>query len=131
MPSPTDSSSLHQTRRDNLQLLLREFSEKEIGNGATAKGLEGAFAGHIGITAITLSHIKRNRNISDKLASQIESACGVEPDWMSVPHGELAPSTAQQQFEYLARKAWQGGNAKARRELMRLAKNGFLLNLPL
>jgi hypothetical protein len=105
--------------------LLRDFSEKEIGNGATAKGLEGAFAAHIGITAITLSHIKRSRNISDKLAAQIEAACGVTHGWMSVPHGELAPTSAQQHFESLARKAWQAGNAKARRELMRLAKNGF------
>ena len=126
MSSPTDSSSIHQTRRDNLQLLLREFSEKEIVRGSTAKGLEGAFAAHIGITAITLSHIKRNRNISDKLAMQIESACCVEHGWMSVLHGELAPTSAQQQFESLARKAWQGGNAKTRRELMRLAKNGFV-----
>ena len=131
MSSPTDPSSLHQTRRDNLQLLLRAFSEKEIVGGSTAKGLEGAFAAHIGITAITLSHIKRSRNISDKVASQIESACGVEHGWMSVPHGELAPTSAQQQFEYLARAAWQGGNAKARRELMRLAKSGFLFKLPL
>ena len=111
--------------------MLRAFSEKEIVGGSTAKGLEGAFAAHIGITAITLSHIKRSRNISDKVASQIESACGVEHGWMSVPHGELAPTSAQQQFEYLARAAWQGGNAKARRELMRLAKSGFLFKLPL
>ncbi len=60
------------------------------------------------------------------LAAQIESACGVEHGWMSVLHGELAPTSAQQQFESLARKAWQGGNAKTRRELMRLAKNGFV-----
>ena len=121
---------MHQTRRDNLQLLLRAFSEKEIVKGSSAKGLEGAFAAHIGVTAITLSHIKRSRNISDKVAAQIESACGVEHGWMSVHHGELVPTSAQQQFESLARKAWQGGNAKARRELMRLAKNGFLFHPP-
>ena len=118
---------MHQTRRDNLQLLLRAFSEKEIAKGSSAKGLEGAFAAHIGVTAITLSHIKRSRNISDKVASQIESACAMERGWISTPHGELAPSAAQQQFEHLARIAWQAGNAKARRGLMRLAKNGFLV----
>lgn len=122
---------MHHTRRDNLHLLLRAFSEREIVNGATAKGLEGAFAAHIGVTAITLSHLKRSRNISDKVASQIESACGVERGWMSTPHGELAPTSAQQQFEYLARMVWLGGNAKTRRDLMRLAKNGFSLKLPL
>jgi hypothetical protein len=130
MPSQTDLNSMHQTRRDNLQLLLRAFSEKEIVKGSTAKGLEGAFAAHIGVTAITLSHLKRSRNISDKVASQVESACSIERGWMSEPHGELTPSAAQQQFENLARMAWQAGNAKAKRDLMRLAKNGFIASPP-
>ena len=125
MPDQTSGTSIHEIRRANLFLLLREFSEKQIALGAAAKGIESAFAHHINVSQVTLSHLKTSRNISDKVAAQIEVRGGREPGWLSIAHELDTVTPAQQAFEALAVSAWKGGNAKERRRLMQLAKSGF------
>ena len=125
MPDKPTGTSTHETRRANLFLLLRDFTEKQIALGAAAKGIESAFAHHINVSQVTLSHLKTSRNISDKVAAQIEVLAGLEHGWLSVAHDPDTVTPAQQAFEALAVRAWQGGNAKERRRLMQLAKSGF------
>ena len=125
MADQTSGTSIHEIRRANLFLLLREFAEKQIALGAAAKGIESAFAHHINVSRVTLSHLKTSRNISDKVAAQIEVLAGLEHGWLSVAHELDTVTPAQQAFVAFAVKAWQGGNAKERRRLMQLAKSGF------
>ena len=122
--------SIHVIRRTNLLTLLRVFSEQRIAAGDSAKGIEGAFAAHIGVSAVTLSHLKTRRNVSDKMALQIESACAKAPGWLGWLSGARRDSLsgpAELFFLDRARVAWRQGNAKEKRRLMKLAKNDFEL----
>ncbi|MHB1201199.1 MAG: hypothetical protein ACYCZ6_16920, partial [Polaromonas sp.] len=97
----------HQVRRGNLYLLLREFTEEQIALGVPAKGIEGAFALYIGVSAVTLSHIKGRRNISDKLAHQIEANAGKENGWMDSAQSGPLPTPAETAFLAFAQNAWR------------------------
>lgn len=59
MTESTGQISLHQLRRDNVQLLLLQFTEAHLAQGHQAKGVEGLFAEHIGISrASSLSDLR-------------------------------------------------------------------------
>jgi hypothetical protein len=92
-----------------------------------SKGVEFMFAEHIGVSRITFSHMKSSRNISDKMASQIETKTSHEARWLDQPRESVMPSPGLQAFLALAGSAWQSGNAAERRRLMQMAKGGFKL----
>lgn len=115
--------SIHITRRANLLLLLREFSEDQLAQGIPAKGIERLFAELIQVSPSTLSQLKSSRNIGDKIASQVEILSGKEQGWLSITHHGEVVTQAQQAFLALASAAWQDGSAKERTRLMRLAKS--------
>jgi hypothetical protein len=119
--------SIHITRRANLLLLLREFCENQLAKGIPAKGIEGLFAELIQVSPSTLSQLKSSRNIGDKIATQVEIRSGKEQGWLSIAHDTEVVTQAQQAFLALASAAWQGGSAKERSRLMRLAKVEFVL----
>ena len=125
MPEQELDHSTHQIRRSNLLVLLREFTELKLSQGHPAKGIEGQFADHVGVSPVTLSHIKASRNISDKLANQLEAQMRKSAGWLSAPNRDLSPTQAQIAFVELAVRAWQACNASERRALMRLARQGF------
>jgi hypothetical protein len=125
MTEPSVTTNLHQVRRDNLHLLLREFTEEQLALGATAKGIEGSFALQLEISAVTLSHIKSSRNISDKVARQVEKRTGKVAGWLDRPNEIHAPTQAESHFLELARQAWRATDAPGRRQLLKLARAGF------
>lgn len=123
MPDAKHTTDLHRIRKENLHLLLRDFSETQLANGVPAKGIEGAFAAHLGISAVTLSHMKSARNISDKMAGQLETRCLKSIGWMDEASADIVPSTAELYFLELARSAWRSTNAQGRRQLLKTAKS--------
>ena len=125
MPDSESSSSIHQIRRDNLRTLLIEFSAARLAQGVPSKGVEVLFAEHIGVSRITLSHMKSSRNISDKMAAQIEARTNRESGWLDQPRENAASSPGLQAFLVMVGGIWQSGNAAERRRLMRMAKGGF------
>ena len=118
--------SIHEIRRDNLLTLLVEFTAARLAQGEPSKGVEVMFAEHLGVSRVTLSHMKGIRNISDKMAEQIEKKTAHEPGWLDHPRTNVAPSPGLQAFLALAGSVWQAGNAAERRRLMRMAKGGFV-----
>lgn len=131
MPSPaidpqiTPSPNLHITRRENLLQLLHAFSKQELANGKPAKGLEVAFGQVLNLSPSMLSQLKSRRNISDKVAAQIEYHAGKAPGWLDIPHPIEVATQAELAFLALAKNAWKSADAKERRRLIRLARNGF------
>ena len=124
-----DIESLPQTsriRRENLLLLLREFSERQLAQGVAAKGIELAFAASLEISASTLSQLKSSRNMGDKRAAQLERHAGLDAGWMDEKHLEGTASPGELAFLEFARLAWRGTDAKGRRSLMQLAKRKFV-----
>lgn len=117
--------SIHETRRNNLSLLLREFTTSRLAQGEPAKGIEAVFAEHLGISRITLSLLKSSRNISDKVAEQFEFRAAKPPRWLDARHTGTVPSPAQLKFVELCQSAWQNSDAKGRRRLMQAARHGF------
>lgn len=113
-------------RRNNLLLLLQEFSEQQVRLGQPAKGMEKAFSEHLQISAIRFSQAKNSRPISDILAAQIESHCKKPQGWLSTAHGAPLATPAELAFVALAQSAWRTANAAGKRELMYAAKRGFI-----
>lgn len=127
MTESTGQISLHQLRRDNVQLLLLQFTEAHLAQGHQAKGVEGLFAEHIGISRVSLSHIKTNfRNITDKIARQVEVRAGKAVGWLDSPQTVHTPTSAETHFLELAQAAWRSTNAAGRRQLLKMARSGFL-----
>lgn len=91
--------------------------------GCPPKGLEQTFAQRLQVSPSMWSQIKSSRPIGDKLARQIEAACGKDAGWLDderEPQG-LAPS--EQQFLELALKAWRSTNADGRKKLKAMLKD--------
>lgn len=128
MTDSVEKTTLHQIRRSNLLLLLRIFTEEQLAKGAAAKGIEGAFAAHLNVSKSTLSHLKSSRNISNKVAQQIEACIGKETGWMDLQHGDHSPTAAELHFLEMARSAWHSTNAAGRRRLLKLAQTQFIHN---
>lgn len=125
MPEQNTPPSMHETRRGNLTLLLREFSASRLAQGDPAKGIEALFADHLGVSQVTLSHLKSSRNISDKVARQIEARSDKPSGWLDTSRSEATVSPAQVKFIELCHSAWQNSDAKGRRKLMQAARLEF------
>jgi hypothetical protein len=115
------------TRRRNLVVLLGEFVKEQVDMGVPPKGLEQAFAAKLQISPSLLSQIKKARPIGDKLARQIEVACGVELGSLDRPIDLPAePNAAELAFVDAARSLWRRSNGKQRRTLLRMMSSGEL-----
>jgi len=69
------------------------------------------------------SQVKANRNISNKLARQIEGCMKREKGWLDQEHfGGALPTKAEQHFLESARRAWRSADAEGRRELLRFLR---------
>lgn len=117
--------TLHAVRRESLLHLLHEFSKQELAAGKPAKGLEVQFAQVLNLSPSMLSQLKKSRNISDKLAAQIESHAGKESGWLDLPHSVEIVTDAEAAFLALAKQAWKDADSKGKRRLMQLAKQAF------
>lgn len=107
------------TRRQNLLVLYRAFAQEEVANHRT-NGLNEAFAKHIQVSASLFSQMKGGRPIGDKLARQIEKACGRAAGWLDDPANAQAsntPDPALERFLALARQVWEASNSKGKRAL--------------
>jgi hypothetical protein len=125
-----DSLNTNRTRRNNLLILIREYSERELAAGESPVGMLGRLAKELGLSAGGLSQFKGDaqgsgRNIGDAAAAQIESRSGKPKGWLDQDHGGDAINPAENAFIELARDAWRTTDAKGRRNLMQLAKRGF------
>jgi hypothetical protein len=119
-PLPDSSPTVH--RRHNVLALFQRHAGERMRLGEPPKGLEQAFAQHLQISPSMWSQIKGSRPIGDKLARQIEAACGQEPGWLDRPHASAAPTAAEAQFLALALEAWRATNADGRRRMRRWLK---------
>jgi hypothetical protein len=125
-----DSPDINRTRRNNLLIIIREYSERELAAGESPVGMLGRLAKELGLSAGGLSQFKGDakgsgRNIGDAAAAQIESRLGKPRGWMDEDHGGDAFNPAENAFIDMARTAWRATDAKGRRHLMQLAKRGF------
>lgn len=105
------------TRRQNALALFRDFAERALARGAAPKGLEQAFAATLQISPSMWSQIKSSRPIGDKLARQIEVACGKPPGWLDTASAAAAPTAAEAAFLELALAAYRSTDAKSRQAL--------------
>jgi hypothetical protein len=124
------TENINRNRRNNLLIIIRELSEKELAAGESPVGLLGRIATHLGLSAGGLSQFKGDakgtaRNIGDAAAAQIEVKSGKPKGWMDVDHGGDAINPAETAFIELARAAWRATDAKGRRRLLQQAKLGF------
>jgi hypothetical protein len=111
------------TRRRNMLALYQDYAREQLERGASAKGLEQAFAATLEISPSTWSQIKSSRPFGDKLARQIEKHAGKTDGWLDHEHPEFeVPDVAEERFLELARQAWRQANAKGRREITHLLK---------
>lgn len=125
-----ESPDINRTRRNNLLIIIREYSERELAAGQSPVGMLGRLAKELGLSAGGLSQFKGDangsgRNIGDAAAAQIESRLGKPKGWMDEDHGGDAFNPAENAFIEMARSAWRSTDAKGRRQLMQLAKRGF------
>ena len=125
-----DSPDINRTRRNNLLIIIREYSERELAVGESPVGMLGRLAKELGLSAGGLSQFKGDangsgRNIGDAAAAQIESRSGKPKGWMDEDHGGDAFNPAENAFIEMARAAWRTTDAKGRRHLMQLARRGF------
>lgn len=104
-------------RRLNALGLFQQFAEDQMRAGVPPKGMEQAFAQKLQISPSMWSQVKSSRPIGDKLARQIESACGKPHGWLDEAHEPQGLSAAEQQFLALALKAWRATNAEGRKRL--------------
>lgn len=104
-------------RRLNALGLFQAFAEEQMRAGATPKGMEQAFALRLQISPSMWSQIKSSRPIGDKLARQIEAACGKPAGWLDDEQEAQGLSAAELQFLALALKAWRATNAEGRKKL--------------
>lgn len=110
-------SNITLTRRQNVLALFQDYAEKALASGTAPKGLEQAFAATLQISPSMWSQIKSSRPIGDKLARQIEVACGKPSGWLDVLRTDAAPSAAEAAFLKLALSAWRTTNSEGRKSL--------------
>jgi hypothetical protein len=104
-------------RRQNVLILFQLFAEEQMRAGVPPKGMEQAFAQKLQMSPSMWSQIKSSRPIGDKLARQIEAACGQPQSWLDEAHEPQGHSASEQQFLALALKAWRSTNAEGRKRL--------------
>ena len=104
-------------RRQNVLSLFQQFAEAQMRAGVPPKGMEQTFAQKLQISPSMWSQIKSSRPIGDRLARQIEAACGQSAGWLDEEHQPQGLSAAEQQFLALALKAWRSTNAEGRKRL--------------
>jgi hypothetical protein len=118
--------SISQTRRRNLLLQLQIFSHRHIDSGHETGSLT-LFASRIGVHKSLLSKLKgegqSNRDISDALARQIESALDLPILWMDEVHEDAPMTTAEQSFLDLCLLAYRATNAAGRSRMRRTARD--------
>lgn len=105
------------TRRQNALALFQDYAEKALASGTAPKGLEQSFAATLQISPSMWSQIKSSRPIGDKLARQIEAACGKPSGWLDEIRKDAAPSAAEAAFLELALSAWRATNSAGRKAL--------------
>lgn len=110
-------SNITLTRRQNALALFQDYAEKALASGTSPKGLEQSFAATLQISPSMWSQIKSSRPIGDKLARQIESACGKPSGWLDELRKDAAPSAAEAAFLELALAAWRSTNSAGRKTL--------------
>ena len=110
---------LHAIRRENLLLLLREFSQARIAAGDPTNGTEKAFAEQLQMSKSLLSQLKSSRNISDAIALQIEKRCKKAAGWFSAHTSMLAarPAPGEEAFVAKARAAYRAADREGRARL--------------
>lgn len=113
---------MSQVRKVNLLSLFRTYAEGRIAAGALPRGLDSEFAEKLQISRSMWSQLKGSRTPGDKLARQIEHACGQPPGWLDEDHsGPTAPPTeAEAAFLALALEAYRSTTAEGRRTLRQL-----------
>lgn len=117
----TPPTATPQARRRNFLLQLALHSQTEIAAGRS--GSDAGFAERIGVHPSMLpklkgsAHGRDSRDISDKLARQIESRLGLEPGWLDAEHSDAPLTSAEASFVELALRVYRGAGAKKRREL--------------
>lgn len=126
MTQPSPSQSIHVTRRENLQALIREFVQARVAAGEPANGAERAFAEQLQMSKSLLSHLKSSRNISDAIAGQIEARCKKPIGWLSVERAALSqrPAAGEEAFIAAARAKFRALD-RAKRAQLRAAVEGF------
>jgi transcriptional regulator with XRE-family HTH domain len=120
-------ADVHLVRRENLLLLLREFSQARIARGEPTNGTEKAFAEQLQVSKSLLSQLKSSRNISDAIAKQIEARCKKPEGWLSQERTEVTPRPApgEEAFLALARAAYRAADPEGRAQLRNmLAERG-------
>ena len=105
------------TRRQNALALFQAHAEQALVAGAAPKGLEQAFAATLQISPSMWSQIKSSRPVGDKLARQIEVACGKASGWLDTASVAAQPTAAEQAFLELALAAYRSTNASGRKAL--------------
>nr|WP_259372001.1 hypothetical protein [Caldimonas mangrovi] len=97
--------------------LFQLYAEDQMRAGVPPKGMEQAYARKLQMSPSMWSQIKSNRPIGDKLARQIEAACGKPNGWLDEEHEPQGLNAAEQQFLSMALKAWRTTNAEGRKRL--------------
>ena len=110
-------------RRQNVLGLFQQFAEAQMRAGVPPKGLEQVFAQKLQISPSMWSQVKGSRPIGDRLARQIEAACGQPAGWLDEAHEPQGMSASEQQFLALALKAWRSTNAEGRKRLKLMLKD--------
>ncbi len=110
-------SNITLTRRQNALALFQDYAEKSLAAGVSPKGLEQSFAARLQISPSMWSQIKSSRPIGDKLAKQVEAACGKPAGWLDETRAETTPSAAEVAWLELAVVAWRSTNSAGRKAL--------------
>jgi hypothetical protein len=122
-PQCSPLSNITVVRRNNVVTLFQQFAEEQMRTGVAPKGLEQAFAQRLQVSPSMWSQIKSSRPIGDKLARQIETACGCASDWLDVERASQGLTAGEQQFLSMALKAWRFTNAEGRKRLRQQMKD--------
>lgn len=109
-------------RRNNVLHLFQLFAEEQMRAGVPPKGMEQLFAQRLQVSPSMWSQIKSSRPIGDKLARQVEAACGQAVGWLDEEHQPQGLSAAEQQFLALSLKAWRATHAEGRKRLKLMMK---------
>jgi hypothetical protein len=112
-------SNLVLVRRQNVLVLFQQYAEAQMRAGSSPKGLEQAFARKLQVSPSMWSQIKSSRPIGDKLARQIEVACGQASGWLDEERAREGLTASEQKFLMLALQAWRGTDAEGRKQLKR------------
>jgi hypothetical protein len=119
MSTQNNNSELHAIRRENLLLLLRDFSQARIAAGDPTNGTEKAFAERLQMSKSLLSQLKTSRNISDAIANQIETRCRKANGWLSLALSPAVsrPAPGEDAFVAMARAAYRAADKDGRTKL--------------